>query len=182
MVHLHNMGNTSKDATTLLHKAREFAGPDVTIRDARVSTKYIEFDTSVPDSISIDYLVRQLGKMSPLASFEHIVERHMEKDEAIKRAIEMFNDEKYWGAHEALEGVWKGANGEEKNILNGIILVAAAFVHDEKDEPEVCLSILQRARKKLEGSRGKYHGIDIDRIADQISEIINLGKIERFTI
>ncbi|HXG07873.1 MAG TPA: DUF309 domain-containing protein, partial [Nitrososphaera sp.] len=71
---------------------------------------------------------------------------------------------------------------EEKRILNGIILVAAAFVHDEKDEPEVCLSILQRARKKLEGTGGKYHDIDVDMIADRISRIIDSGKIERFMI
>jgi hypothetical protein len=182
MVHLQNRAHAPKDATALLYRARELAGPDVTIRDARVSKKYIEFDASVPDGISVDELVGRLGAMSPLASYEHIVERHMEKDEAIERAIELFNDEKYWGAHEALEGVWKGASGGEKSILNGIILVAAAFVHDEKDEPEVCLSILQRARKKLEGAGGKYHGIDVDRVADLVSGIINSGRIERFTI
>jgi hypothetical protein len=182
MVHLQNRVHTSKDATSLLYKARELAEADVIIRDVRVSKKYIELDTSLPDDMSIDDLARRLAPISPLVSYEHIVERHMEKDEAIRRAVELFNDEKYWGAHEALEGVWKSATGEEKSILNGIILVAAAFVHDEKDEPEICLSILQRARKKLEGATGKYHGINIDRIADQISKIINSGRIERFMI
>jgi len=182
MVHLQNMEHTPKDATVLLHKARELAGAEVTIRDARVSRKYIELDTSIPEGISIDDLVSWLGPMSALASYEHIVERHEGKDEAIERAIDLFNDEKYWGAHEALEGVWKNASGDEKSILNGIILVAAAFVHEEKDEPDVCLSILKRARKKLEGTGGKYHGIDVDRIADLVSGIINSGRIERFTI
>jgi predicted metal-dependent hydrolase len=106
----------------------------------------------------------------------------MGKDEAISRAIELFNDEKYWGAHEALEPIWKDSTGNEKNILNGIILVAAAFVHDEKDEPEICLSILKRAREKLDGTGGIYKGIDIDRIADLISRIISSGRIEHFTI
>jgi hypothetical protein len=182
MVHLQNRAHTPKDATVLLYRARELAGSDVIIRDARVSKKYIEFDTSLPDGMGADDLVRRLGAISPLASYEHVVERHMEKDDAIERAVELFNDEKYWGAHEALEDVWKGASGSEKSILNGIILVAAAFVHDEKDEPEIALSILQRARKKLEGTGGNYHGIDIDRIAELISKIINSGMIERFTI
>ncbi|HEX7033157.1 MAG TPA: DUF309 domain-containing protein [Nitrososphaera sp.] len=183
MVHLQNArGHTSKDATRLLYKARELAGNDVIIRDARVSKKYIELDTSLPDNMSIDDLVYRLSPISQLASYDHVVERHMEKDEAIKKAVELFNDEKYWSAHEALEGVWKETSGEEKSILNGIILVAAAFVHDEKDEPEICLSILQRARKKLEGTGGKYRDIDIDMIADRISKIIHSGKIERFKI
>jgi len=182
MVHLQNRSYTPKDATALLYRARELGGSEVIVRDTRVSKKYIEFDTSVPDGMDAGELTGRLEKISPLANCEHIVERHMDKDEAIKHAIELFNDEKYWGAHEALEGVWKNTSGDEKNILNGIILVAAAFVHDEKDEPDICLSILQRARKKLEGVGGMYHGINVYRIADLISGIINSGRIERFTI
>jgi hypothetical protein len=182
MVHLHNRSHTSKDATTLLYRARELAGSEVVVRDARVSKKYIEFDASIPDGMDARELTGRLEEISPLASCEHIVERHMGKDEAIDHAVRLFNDEKYWGAHEALEGVWKGAAGSEKSILNGIILVAAAFVHDEKDEQDICLSILQRARKKLGGASGMYHGIDIDRVVDLISKIINSGRIERFTI
>ena len=182
MVHLQNRSHTAKGATALLYRARELVEPEVTVRDARVSKKYIEFDISIPDSMNISGLTGKLKAIAPLASYEHIVERHMGKDEAIDRAVELFNDEKYWGAHEAFESVWKESNGAEKSILNGIILVAAAFVHDEKDEPEICLSILQRARKRLDGTGGTYHGIDVDRIADLISKIINSGRIERFTI
>lgn len=182
MMHLQNKSYTSKDAAALLYKARELVEPEVTIRDARVSKKYVELDTSVPDDMDISGLAGKLKAIAPLASYEHVVERHMGKDEAIERAVELFNDEKYWEAHEALESVWKGSSGAEKSILNGIILVAAAFVHDEKDEPEICLSILQRARKRLDGIGGTYHGIDVDRIADLISKIISSGMIERFTI
>ena len=182
LVHLQNRLHTPKEASTLLYKARELVGPEVIVRDVRVSTKYIELDTSLPDGMEVEELVSGLAEISPLASYEHIIERHMDKDEAIRQAIKLFKDEKYWGAHEALESIWKSAGGSEKSILNGIILVAAAFVHDEKDEPEICISILQRARKKLEGTAGMYHKIDVDRITDLISKIINSGKIERFTI
>ena len=114
---------------------------------------------------------------------EHIVERHMDRDEAIRHAIKLFNEEKYWGTHEALEAVWKETPaGQERNLINGIILVAAALVHDQKDEPEICLSILRRAMKKLENSSGVYHGIDVDRIADTVATYLNTGKIGRFII
>ncbi|HET6779599.1 MAG TPA: DUF309 domain-containing protein [Nitrososphaera sp.] len=171
-----------KDASALLRRARELVEPEVTIRDARVSKKYIEFDTSIPDSIDVSTIIERLEAISPLGSYEHVIEHHMEKDKAIKRAMQLFNDERYWEAHEALESVWKNASGIEKDILNGIILAAAAFVHDEKDEPSVCLSILRRARKKLGGASGTYHGMDVNRIKDKISEIITSGKINRFTI
>ena len=182
IVHLQNRSHTAKEAAALLYRARELVEPEVTVRDARVSRKYIEFDISIPEGMGIGELSGKLKAIAPLTSYEHVVERHMGKDEAIERAVELFNDEKYWEAHEALESAWKGSSGAEKSILNGIILVAAAFVHDEKDEQEICLSILQRARKKLDGTGGAYHGIDVDRIADLISKIISSGMIERFTI
>ena len=183
MLHLQNtVPYTPKHATILLQRARELVEPEASIRDARISKKYIEFDTTIPDDTDMKKIITKFEAIAPLASYEQISESHLEKDVAIKRAVQLFNDERYWEAHEALEYVWKNATGIEKELLNGIILVAAAFVHDEKDEQDVCISILQRARKKLEPASGIYHGIDTYRIADRISEIINTARVERFTI
>lgn len=183
MLHLQNtVPYTPKQATILLQRARELVEPEASIRDARISKKYIEFDANIPDGTDIKKIITKFEAIAPLASYEQISERHMEKDIAIKRAVQLFNDERYWEAHEALEYVWKNATGIEKELLNGIILVAAAFVHDEKDEQDVCISILQRARKKLDRGSGIYQGIDTNRIADRVSEIINTGRVERFTI
>src|SRR5919206_4722660 len=167
MVHLQNtMQYGAKDANSLLIRARELVEPEAIIRDARVSKRYIEFDASIPADINVNTIIQSLEAISSLASYEHIIEYHMEKDKAIRRALQLFNDEKYWQAHEALEYVWKNATGIEKDILNGIILVAAAFVHDQKHEHDVCISILQRARKKLGRASGTYYGIDLSRIAE----------------
>jgi hypothetical protein len=183
-IHLRNdKPYTPRDAHALLLKARQLAGKDVIVRDSRVSRKYLEFDTSIPDSMDAGDLEGRLAAISPVASVEHIVERHMERDEAIEHAIELFNEEKYWGTHEALEAVWKETPaGQERDLINGIILVAAALVHDQKDEREIGLSILRRAMKKLENSSGVYHGINIDEMADTVATYLNTGKIERFTI
>ncbi len=183
-VHLKNGAYTPKDAVVLLERARKLvADVGAIVRDSRVSKKYIEFDTNLPDDMEVSDLIGRLEKISPLASYEHIVERRVEKGEAIKRAIELFNEEKYWGTHEALEAVWKETPaGAERDLLNGVILVAAAFVHDEKDEKEICMSILRRARKKLENAAGMYYGIDMDKFVEKVEEILNTGVVERFTI
>jgi uncharacterized protein len=184
MLHLQNtMPYTPRHASTLLQRARELVEPEASIRDARISKKYIEFDTSISEGTDVKTIIARIEPIAPLAGYEEIVERHIEKDKAIIRALQLFNDERYWEAHETLEYLWKNATGIEKEILNGIILVAAAFVHDEKDETDVCISILRRARRKLDPASGKnYHGINIDRIVDMISGIINSGKVNRFSI
>ena len=183
-VHLQNTSYTPKDAMILLTRARELTEPQgAIVRDSRVSRKHIEFDTSIPEAMDIKDLIARLEVISPLASFEHIIDKHMPKDEAIKHAIELFNEEKYWGTHEALEMVWKATpEGKERDLINGIILVAAALVHDQKDEQEICLSILRRAMKKLDGSTGTYHGINVDMLAEHVAKMLATGKPERFTI
>src|ERR687895_515869 len=176
MLHLQNtVPYTSKHATILLRRARELVEPEASIRDARISKKYIEFDTSISEGMDVKMIIARVEAIAPLASYEEILERHMEKDKAVKRAVQLFNDERYWEAHETLEYVWKNATGTEKEILNGIILVAAAFVHDEKNEQDICISILQRAKSKLDRTSDKYYGIDIIKIVELLSDIINTG-------
>lgn len=183
IVHLRNRNYSPKDATGLLYRARDLVESEgLVVRDARVSSKYVEYDISMPNEISENAVADKLNSIASLASIEEVKEQHLSKHDAIKCAIQSFNDEKYWGAHELLEGVWKTAKGTERSILNGIILVAAAFVHDEKAESEICIAILRRALTKLESGSGNYSGIDIDKLAVDVARIIDTGKIARFTI
>ncbi|PWU79836.1 MAG: hypothetical protein DLM72_15150 [Candidatus Nitrosopolaris wilkensis] len=68
------------------------------------------------------------------------------------------------GAHEALESVCKNTHHEERDLLNGIILIAAALVHDQKDEYSICIAILSRAMEKLSQAKGLYFEMDLDEI------------------
>jgi hypothetical protein len=183
MIYLRNQSYTPKDATRLLKRARVLISDSkIIVRDTRVSKHCIEFDASLPDNKSVENVIDKLTLIMPLSEYQHIVEKHMDKEEAIKTARSLFNDEKYWSAHEILEYVWKNSHAEEKDLLNGIILIAAAFVHDEKDESDICISILKRSMKKLSKATGLYFEIDIDKIKGLVSQITETSKIERFAI
>jgi hypothetical protein len=183
MIYLKNDSHSPKDAQNLLLKARSLlAASDVVIRDTRVSEFNIEFDTSIPNNGVMKEVIRILASIAPFSEYEHIVEKNLPTERAIEYARSLFNAQKYWLAHEVLESVWKSAQGIEKEILNGIILVAAAFVHEEKDEADICISILKRASKKLEKGAGDYRGIDIDKLKHDVLKIIQKGPINRFQI
>jgi uncharacterized protein len=183
IIYLKNQNYSPEQAFWLLNKARKVASDiGVIVRDTRVATRHVEFDTSVPENSSIEEVLRRFTTISPLSECERIVEKRMEKQEAIMKAKDLFNDEKYWGAHEVLESVWKDAHHEEKDLLNGIILIAAAFVHDEKDESNICIAILSRAMKKLSNAMGSYFSMDLDEIKRLVLQIIETGKVKRFTI
>lgn len=183
IIHLTNHDYTSGDANRLLGNARGLVSDlGVIVRDCRVAKRHLEFDTSIPQNMSIDEVIHKLTTISPLFGYELIIEKKLDKSQAIMKARELFNDEMYWGAHEVLEPIWKEAHSEEKAVLNGIILIAAAFVHDEKNESGTCIAILRRAMNKLIQANGLYLGFDLDEIKRRILQIIDSGRIERFTI
>ena len=183
MVYLNNQQFSSLDANFILKKARKSVGTyDIIVRDCRVSRFFIELDISISKEEKIENIIDSLKEISSLKEFVEVRERVYKKKEAIERSIQLFNAEKYWWSHEVLEGIWKIASGSEKELLNGLILVAAAFVHDQKNEKEISLSILQRSLTKLSSSSGTYYAINVDIIKEKIKNIIENKQILRFTI
>jgi len=182
MLYLDNQRFATNDANKILTLARDRTSTkEIIIRDVRVSKKFIELDISVSKKelkSTIDLLI-EIGKLKEIIN---IKDRTLRKEEAIEKGIDFFNNERYWLAHEVLEGVWKRTSDWEKELLNGLILIAAAFVHHQKNDDERCLSILERAMKKLINIDGKYHEINIDLIKSNINKILKEKKIFRFTI
>jgi len=182
MIHLKNSGYVQQDAKKLLSQADKLVvGIHAIVRDARVSSRYVEFDVSVSKEY-LDILVKKLETIGSLNDARYLVEEEMEKEEAVEKGREYFNYERFWECHETLEGVWKKTYEGEKDLVQGIILVAAAFVHYQKNEDDICLSILKRAMEKFGTSSGKYYNIDVDVLQNKVSEIISSEKIETFTI
>jgi len=182
MLHLKNENYNPKDASELLHQSREFSsGMDVTIRDTRVSRKFLEFDVSIKQE-NLDELLTKMKPLGELDHAKHVVEEDMPKEDAIKDGISYFNNERFWECHEVFEGVWKKCYEEEKVLVQGIILVAAALVHFQKNEDQICISILNRALDKLSNASGQYHDIDVDDMRKKVNEIIISGKIATFLI
>jgi len=183
MLHLKNSSNLDrKMAKDILRQSRHLAsGMDLILRDCRVSKKYVEFDTSIPQS-NLDELIEKLSSIGPLDHAKHVVEETVEKEEAISEGISYFNNERFWECHEILEGVWKNCDGNEKFLVQGLILIAAGLVHYQKDEDSICVSIFNRALEKLENSSGDYHNIDIDKIKKIVGEMIKSKNVTSFLI
>jgi hypothetical protein len=182
MLHLKNTGYTPQDTDKLLVMARKLSyNLAATIRDCRVSTRYVEFDVSI-DKSKMDTLVERFAPIAPLDHAKHVVEEHIEKEDAIKMGISYFNEERFWEAHEVLEGVWKKCFEGEKDLVQGIILVAAALVHYQKAENTICLSVLGRALEKIGRATGMYHDINVDLLRKNVQAIKNSGQISLFSI
>ncbi len=183
MLHLKNSSDLNrKMAKDILRQSRRLAaGMDLILRDCRISKQYVEFDTTIPQS-NLDELIEKLSSIGSLDHAKHVVEEIVEKEEALSEGISYFNNERFWECHEILEGVWKNCDGDEKSLVQGLILVAAALVHYQKYEDSICISIFNRALEKLENSSGNYHNIDIDKIKKTVNEMISSKDVSSFLI
>jgi uncharacterized protein len=104
------------------------------------------------------------------------------EDELFAEAWEYFNAERYWECHEVLEGVWKTKSGDEKRLLQGIILVCAALVHHQKKEDPVALGIMARAGAQLSYPTADYHGLDLPSFRGQVKRAIEGRKVAEFRV
>jgi hypothetical protein len=166
-------GYTPTDVKMLQAKIRELLGSADKIGNLRVSTSAIEFDlfaehTDLNKSKSL--LEAKMSKVVTLRSLQSSVSIGG-GEETLREGINLFNQERFWEAHEALEEIWHPATGVERDIIQGLILTAAALVHYQKNEKTVCVSILERAIEKL-GKLDDFKGFDIKRLRAGIEKIM----------
>jgi hypothetical protein len=168
-----NQGYTPKDVKMIQAKIRELLGSAEKIGNLRISTSAIEFDLFAEKddlSKSKNLLEAEISKVLTLRSIEPRASARGEQ-EALREGIDLFNQERFWEAHELLEEIWHPAKGVERDTIQGLILTAAALVHYQKNEKAVCVSILGRAMAKL-GTIDNFKGLDTKRLRAGIEQIL----------
>ena len=182
MLHLKNKGYLPKNSRELVYKARDLCSDmHASIRVARIATKFVELDVSV-DQDDMQSLVDRLSPIGTLDNARHVIEEEIAKEKGVKDGIFYFNNERFWESHEAFEGVWKKCVGREKELVQGIILLAVAFAHAQKNEDSIGIGMLQRALDKLGNSPSMYSTIDVDRIRKKIKDMQEENKLTIFEI
>ena len=163
-----------KDVRALQEKIRTLLGSREKIGNLRVSTSAIEFDL-FEDQTDLEQSTIELesgiSKIVTLRPIDNRVSTRTES-ETLREGVRLFNEERFWEAHEVLEEIWHPARGDDRNLIQGLILTAAAFVHYQKDEASVCISILGRALEKL-GPTNDFRKLNIRRLRSEIRKIVD---------
>ena len=163
-----------KDVRTLQEKIRTLLGSHEKIGNLRVSTSAIEFDL-FENNADIEQSKKELeSSISKVITLRPIDNRASTKseEETLWEGVRLFNEERFWEAHEVLEEIWHPARGGDRNVIQGLILTAAALVHYQKDESSVCISILGRALEKL-GPANEFRDLNIRSLRSEIGKIID---------
>ena len=182
LIHLKNEQYVPINSREILYQARDLKSEmPAHIRLARVATHFIEFDVAI-ETKDVDTLIEKLSPIGGLDNIRHVVEEEIEIDQGIKDGIFYFNNERLWECHEAFEGVWKQCFGREKELVQGIILVAVAYAHAQENELRIGVAMLTRALEKLGTSPSMYHSIDVERIRKKSIEMQQINALVLFEI
>lgn len=168
-----NQGYSPRDVKMMQARIRELLGSADKIGNLRISTGAIEFDLFAEQADlnkSRSLLEADISKVVTLRPVESHVSAKGE-DETLRDGVDLFNQERFWEAHEVLEEIWHPARGIDRDIIQGLILTAAALVHYQKNERAVCVSILGRAMEKL-GTINNFKGLDTERLRAGIEQIL----------
>ena len=95
-------------------------------------------------------------------------------------AVEQFNDRYYFESHETLEHLWMVTPLPDRQFFQGIIQLAAAFVHFARGEYPGILKLLDAAAGKLGPFAPERFGVDVTTLVAGIArargEMTALGE------
>jgi hypothetical protein len=148
------------------------------------SSGELEIDMFAPSREDLSVVLAALEPIAKVRLLKDLQEppRFMPKPEAVQEAVSLFDSERFWEAHEVLESLWRVAQGQEKALLQGLILVCAAFVHHQKGEDAVALGVARRALPLLEWEGSWYLGVDISELKGRMDRMATGGRLSVFKL
>jgi uncharacterized protein len=157
----------------------------VDVRNPKTTSRgSVELDAFAPTAADFDLFLAAVGPLCKVEYWRDLNEAplHLSDEEVVTEARGYFSSERYWECHESLEGLWRRKSGDEKNFLQGLILVCAAFVHHQKGEDEVARSVLKRGARQLVYPDPTYRGITVKGVSDHVAPILAGGPFVPFEI
>lgn len=88
----------------------------------------------------------------------------LRRDPRFVEYVALFNEGKFFAAHEALEALWLEVAGEEREFLQGLVQVAVALEHRARGNRAGAARVLARARRRLRGYGARHGGLALEAI------------------
>lgn len=138
------LDNSAKLKPATARRLKEDISRRVTPVNVRVASHHIEVSVvgGVDLSSLIDYLESTVGKVLLVTTSRSMV---TSRDEALERYAGFVLEERFWEAHEVLEGVWRTSRNEvERSWLKMLIKVAALMAKVQEGGFDTAMEMASR--------------------------------------
>ena len=138
-----NPGFTPVDRQELMNKLRL---KGLRVINVRVASDHVEIDLRGDDTVmekirSLGFIIKESINID-----EEDKSEEPNEEQAMRRYIELFNEERFWEAHEVLERIWHRNRDEG---IRGLIVLAAAFVKLQENNPEAFRELMITAKELI---------------------------------
>jgi hypothetical protein len=84
--------------------------------------------------------------------------------EALREAVALFDERRFFEAHEFLEWVWKSDEVEpgDRDFWKGVTQVAVGFAHTQRGNDSGAVTLLERAARHISPYPSPHYGIDVE--------------------
>ena len=103
------------------------------------------------------------------------------------KALDLYRAGRHWDAHEALEDAWREERDPvRRRFYHGIIQLAAACHHMDRDNMHGLKTLTRKALEKLRDCPSPYLGLDVARLRERMevcrrtAEAVQRGELPAF--
>lgn len=89
-------------------------------------------------------------------------------NECLAEGVALFNAGHWFEAHEVWEEAWKLQSGPRRDLLQGLILVAAGLIKRQAGRTEGARTLFTRALERLEPLPELYEGVHVGMLVPEV--------------
>ena len=87
-------------------------------------------------------------------------------------ALNLFNNQKWYDAHDAFEEIWNSVDGDERQVIQGILQVAVSQFHLSKGNLNGATILLGEGLGRIKGRTKINLGIDLESFCLCLEELL----------
>tara|TARA_B100000212_G_scaffold171703_1_gene129056 strand:- start:170 stop:544 length:375 start_codon:yes stop_codon:yes gene_type:complete len=93
--------------------------------------------------------------------------------ESLQEAINLFNSQKWYEAHDAFEDIWNDLVGDERQIIQGILQVSVSQFHLSKGNLNGAMILLGEGLGRIRNRVSDDLEIDLLLLCDSLESLLN---------
>ena len=92
---------------------------------------------------------------------------------SLQEAIDLFNNQKWYEAHDAFEDIWNDLVGDERQIVQGILQVSVSQFHLNKGNLNGAMILLGEGLGRIKNRVSEDLGIDLLSLCRNLESLLN---------
>ena len=93
--------------------------------------------------------------------------------QSLKEAIDLFNNQKWYEAHDAFEDIWNDLVGDERQIVQGILQVSVSQFHLNKGNLNGAMILLGEGLGRIKNKVSEDLEIDLILFCSSLESLLN---------